>query len=161
MPCLFDCVVDTQAAIAYGPAPQAGGWIPRKLALRKGSEVSARPLGAGWHLAEQWPKPFSHGRVREDRIAQHRIWQFSHHRSLYDRKDLARLWAYSREAEDFVSVLADERFHEAARFRKCPGAKHGLHRQLRYAVRAAGSLSFVFTESNSCYFRVSEQTERH
>jgi hypothetical protein len=98
--------------------------------------------------------------VREHSIAQRSIRQFPHHRGLDYREDLARMWCYCREAEDFIAVAADERFHETARFRQCTGAKHCLHGQLRHAVGAARRHRFVFIESDSRYFRIRKKTER-
>ena len=89
---------------------------PERPVISDGRTSIGAGLRASWRSAEQQPKPFSHGGVREGSIAQYRIWQFPHHRSLYDRKDLARVWAYGRESEDFVAVVADERLHKPACF---------------------------------------------
>ena len=95
---------------------------------------------------------FRHCGVRENSIAQRGVRQLAHHRRLHDRHDSARMRTHRCEAKDFIAIVAAERFHQAARFGERPGAKHGLHGQLRHAVLAARRHRFVFVESRSCNF---------
>ena len=91
-------------------------------------------LRADGHSAEQRTKAFRHRGVRENSVAQRGIRQPAHHRGLHDRHDFARVGSHRCEAKDFIAIAADGCLHEAARFRQRPGAKHGLHGQLRHAI---------------------------
>lgn len=74
-------------------------------------------LDSGRYSREQRAKTFRHGGVRKNGITQRRIGHLAHHRGLDYRNDFTGTRTHRRQAEYFIAVVADQRFHKAARFR--------------------------------------------
>ena len=68
---------------------------------------------ASWHVGEEETQSLGHRRVRENGVAEPRVWQAGQHRRLHDSHDLASLRADHGEAENAVVIRADENLHEA------------------------------------------------
>jgi hypothetical protein len=65
------------------------------------------------HIREELAESLHHRRVREDGVAEPRVWQVCQQRRLRHGDDLAGLGAKHREAENAVVTPPNERLHEA------------------------------------------------
>src|SRR5712692_9362957 len=73
---------------------------------------SVRLLNAGKKRIE----PFSHGRVRENGIAQYRVRKSSNHCHLYNGHHFTGLRPDHRKTKDAIAIRFEQRFHESAAF---------------------------------------------
>ena len=68
------------------------------------------------HIREERAESLRHRRVRENGVAEPRVWQVCQHRRLHRGHDLTGVGANHREAENAVVTPADKSLHEAALF---------------------------------------------
>ena len=105
------------------------------------------PAGAlsGRHVREQRAQPLCHRRVRENSVAEHRIWQACQHRHLHCGHHLTGLGANHRKAE-YAVVAPDKSLHEALCFVRRLRPQDSARRQLRDACSDALPLRFALAQ---------------
>jgi hypothetical protein len=101
------------------------------------------------HIREELAESLHHRRVREEGVAEPRVWQVCQHRRLRHGDDLAGLGAKHREAENAVVTPPNERLHEALLFVGRLRPQHRAHRQPRDAHGDALALRFALGQSHA------------
>src|SRR5262245_61361045 len=112
------------------------------------------------HIREERVKSLHHRRVRENGVAEPRIWQICQHRRLHRGDDLAGLGANHREAENAV-VITDKSLHESMCFGTCLLPHHRAYRQLRDAYFDALAFRFGFAQPHARKRRVRKHAVRN
>src|SRR5271165_6987909 len=96
------------------------------------------------------------GGVREDSVAQGRVFEAALHGDLYDGGDLAALDAEDGCAQDQLGVGVDDDLHEAACFVGFDGASDIGHRHFGHANSKTLVAGFGFGEADAAELRVDE-----
>src|SRR5262249_25899653 len=82
-------------------------------------------------IREERVKSLHHRRVRENGVAELRIWQVCEHRRLHRGHDLTGVGANHREAENAVVIPTHKSLHEALSFSGCLRPQYNVRRQFR------------------------------
>src|SRR2546426_7932607 len=97
--------------------------------------------------------------MREDSVAQHRVWQPAEHCCLNGCHHFASFRAKHRESQDTVASVVNEDFHKAAGLGKSDGAQYCGHGYLRQAISDAPLFRFRFVQPDSREFWIGEHAE--
>src|SRR5262245_42310958 len=108
------------------------------------------------HVREERAESLRHRRVRENGVAETRIWQVRQHCRLHRGHDLTGLGADHREADDAVVTRPDKSLHEALCFVCCLRPQYSARRKPRYARRDALALRFAFAQAHASEWRLRE-----
>src|ERR1700757_5099738 len=87
---------------------------------------------AGRHIRQEGAETLRHRRMRNNGIAERRIWETRQHGRLHDGHDLTSLGTYHREAENAV-VAPNKGLDEPLRFVGRLRSQYSAHRQPRDA----------------------------
>jgi hypothetical protein len=117
--------------------------------------------GSRGDIRKQIDQALGYRRMRENRIAQHRVRQSAEHGRLNRRHHFARFRAKRGETQNAVAFGIHEHLYESARFANRDGSKHTGHRHRRQPIRDAPLPSFRFVQPDSREFRIGEHAERH
>src|SRR5260221_9141104 len=108
------------------------------------------------HIREERAESLHHRRMRENSVAEPRIWQVGYHCRLHRCQNLTGLGTDHDEAENAVITLTHKSLHEALSFVGCLRPQHSAHRQPRDPWGDALALRFDFAHSHAGEWRVRE-----
>jgi hypothetical protein len=94
-------------------------------------------------------------------VPQGRIGQPGQHRELDRAHQLSRFSSEGCESEYAVAVDVDQRLHEAAPLRNCPGAPRGIEWNEGDAVGNTSFPSLGFVQADTSQFRIGEDAGRN
>src|SRR6266852_2016823 len=112
-------------------------------------------------IRQQKDQALGDGRMRENRVAQHRVGQSAQHCRLNGRHHFAGFRTKRGESQDAVAFRINQHLYKSTRFANRNGSKYTGHRHLGQAICDAPRLRFRFVQTLSRQFWIGEHAERY
>src|SRR5215472_14215736 len=97
--------------------------------------------------------------MRENRVAQSRVWQPAEHCCLDGRRHFARFGTKRSESQDAVALGSYKHFHKSPRFANRNRPQYTCHGHLRQSIKDASRLRIRLVQADSRQFWISEHTK--